>query len=197
MDDETPTTPEEPAAATGQQSAVAPPSFPLSPDQMPPKVSRTWKTWQLVVIALVALLIGVGIGSATKSTKKAAASPPVSVSATEVSTTTLDTTPLTEAPTTTVPAPTVKDFALKLRVVDNSCFDTAGANVTVEPSITYTGPDLSGHAWELTYELHGGSSVAVHTIDGTGSQYSTERQTVTTPTCHDVVTATPTDVVVR
>jgi hypothetical protein len=56
--------------------------------------------------------------------------------------------------------PTEDDFLVRLKTTQRQCFGSAGCNVTVEPSITYTGlddldPDKS---YDITYQISGDES---------------------------------------
>jgi hypothetical protein len=162
-----------------------------------PQRHRTWQTWQLAVASVAALVIGFGAGAAansgSKSHSSSASGSHTTIAESTVQETTVDTTAITTAETTTTeaPAPTPADFNVTLNVVDSTCFDTAGANVTVQPQVHYAGAaDLTDATWHLTYQVQGGGNSDIHTIDGNGSQYDAERETISTPTCHDTLTAT-------
>jgi hypothetical protein len=164
------------------------------------------KQWaQVSAAALLGLVIGVVIGIAvaggSNDGSKSATQPVGRASEqTQPEATAPETVASTEAPATTKPqrAPTVKDFAINLVVVEDQCFDTAGALVTFEPEVKYSGPNLTGQTWSLTYQLNGGKSPNIYTIEGSGNDFTVnDRQRVQTRTCQDVLTATPIRVTVR
>lgn len=151
-----------------------------------PKQGRRWlawqmKAWQVLLVALLSLLIGVGIGGAgstgeeTPADVKAAASPE-SVA---------DTTTTTDARTTTteghyVPAPA--DFTLTVVTTKQSCFGSAGCNVSYEIDLNYHGPKPLGanDEWSLIYEVRGGEDTKIGTITTQGDRYSKETGYVST-----------------
>lgn len=98
-----------------------------------------------------------------------------------------------DVPTTAALAPRASDFIVTLNVVDDTCFDTAGASITVQPALTYNGPAIKGD-WTLTYSVIGGTSSDIHSIDITGAGFRAEQQQVDTPTCSGTPTAAPVSV---
>lgn len=105
-----------------------------------------------------------------------------------------ETTTTTRPPTTTttLPPPLPEHFAVSLVVTESRCFNSAGANVTVEPELSYTGPGLpDGGEWQIIYEIHGGEVVETFSFDVTSDgDYSYRPHLVQTPTCSDTLTAT-------
>lgn len=68
--------------------------------------------------------------------------------------------------------PTTSDFKVSLKTLSQECFGSAGCNVTVRPSVTYTGQPLqAGMQAEVTYEIRGGddgSQTNTFTMDSDG-----------------------------
>jgi hypothetical protein len=152
-----------------------------------PKPPRTWRTWQLVTAAVVALLLGIGIGGASGGSDDTESDSEVRAVATTTDDTKADsrrTTTTKKATTTTegpyYPAP--GDFALSIVVLEQSCFGSAGCNITYEIDLAYKGPRPldSGDAWTVIYEIRGGENVKVGNISVQGDRYSKESDTIST-----------------
>ncbi len=190
--------------------AAPPPPGPTQPIPAPQvKQRRMWRTWQLVVSSVVALFIGVaagGAGSASDEEKQDSTETSSSDSTEDATATTEDETTTTEEATTTRPEPTTttkppreptpQDFTIELLVIESQCFDSAGANVTIEPSVKYDGPAIPGE-WVLSYEIQGGENVERFSIEGDGGDISFDQQLISTASCDDVLTAVPVQLIVR
>jgi hypothetical protein len=154
---------------------VAPPTPPMAP--------RTWKTWHLVTAAVVALVLGIGLGAASASSDDQGDSPKSTNAAAgaDSSTTT------TEQETTTslgryTPAPA--DFTLTVVTTEQSCFGSAGCNVTYQIDVAYHGPRPlePSDEWLLIYEVRGGEDLKVGNITVRGDGYSRDEDMISTGT---------------
>jgi len=149
---------------------------------------RRWKTWHVIVAALVAFTIGVGVGGAsadddTTVGKTAATVTNNSLTARETTTT---------AEGRYVPAPA--DFVLTVVTTEQSCFGSAGCNVTYQIDVAYNGPRPldEDDTWVLIYEVRGGEDMKVGNITVKGEQYSRDTDMVSTgtgPRLEAIVTA--------
>jgi hypothetical protein len=143
----------------------------------PVKSKRTWKTWQLLTAALLAFLIGTGVGAAGSSEDE-----PENAASVETTSTTEEVD--RESTTTTEgsynPAPA--DFVLTVVTTEQSCFGSAGCNVTYQIDVTYKGPrPLDGSdTWVLIYEVRGGEDLKVGNITVKGDQFSREDDMIST-----------------
>jgi hypothetical protein len=159
---------------------------------------RRRKPWPLVAAAVVVLVAGIGIWSATRSDEQVVTTVFASDSTVPGSSPAPNTSPLTLGePGAPLPDVSVDDFTVNLRIVDDTCLDTGGAKVTVQPDLEYTGPDLTGRSWVLTYEVDGGGSAEPQTIASEGGRLTTAPLTLSTPTCHAVLAATVTGIIVH
>ncbi len=88
-----------------------------------------------------------------------------------------------EAADAPVVVPTVRDFSLAVRTKEEQCFGSAGCNVTLGLTPTYTGLSVGDAVWDVTYRLEGiedGASVGTFTLDGDELSWSDESQVQTT-----------------
>jgi hypothetical protein len=171
----------------------APPSEPETPNG-PGRFRRIVRDRrvQIVAVAVVVVLAGAGIAAAVmanSSTKTAARTP----AAQPVPIRTL-VRPLPQIETLRpLRNPKPSDFAVSLKVVAATCAGSGGGSLTVEPVAVYTGPDISGVAWALSYELQGGRAGSVtRTINGKGTSYAAAPQLVQVSRCSQKLIATPT-----
>jgi hypothetical protein len=86
--------------------------------------------------------------------------------------------------------PVVSDFMLDLILLEDECYGSAGALLTVEPDLTWLGNDSkldAGEDWTLIYEIHGGEygtetyNLTVHGDDGS---YSYDEHIISTASCY-------------
>lgn len=151
------------------------------------------------------LLIGIVIGAAVfngsagtadtaSSTSSTVPAETTTTTTTSTSTTTTSTTSTSTTSTTTTTAPTptltADDFHVELVITENQCFNTAGANITFEPELTYVG---SG-------PYPGGEYLLVYRVEQTGEtfnlevhddgRYSYDEEFVQTDDCPDELSAT-------
>lgn len=99
---------------------------------------------------------------------------PATAERSTTSTTRRPATTTTEAPYLPVPA----DFTLAPVITRKQCFGSAGCNVSYTIDVTYNAlkPLDPGATYAITYEVHGGESVAIDTIelDGDGTYMDRE-----------------------
>jgi hypothetical protein len=133
-----------------------PPSWDPPPGayvQPPPAgKSRAWVTW---LIALATFGAGLIVGSASgdsgdePGSQTAAPSRPATTAATRPET--------TQPPLATIAEPTGKDFRLGIKILEKSCFGSAGCNITYRIEVAYDGPTLDpDRTYEVIYEVRGG-----------------------------------------
>lgn len=145
----------------------------------PPPPPRKQRRWPWIVGIIVALFVGVGIGSAggddTKTTD--AGTPlPAGASTSPASPSEAATTeePVVEDPVPEYDTPGKKDFALSVKTLSKDCFGSAGCNVTFRVKLAYGGllgldPDKT---YDVTYEIRGGEDPKIGTIEATGDSYT-------------------------
>lgn len=162
-----------------EQPEVQPETWaaPTTPPSPAPK--RKWyRRRPFIAGVIVFVLIGIAVANnSSASTKRVTpAAPPITVVAT------------TEAPASDV---SISDFSIELVVLENQCFDTAGALVTVKPMLNTLTGHYDGQA-TLVYEVHGGEAVETYNIEVDGDNYTTSKLHIQTPTCNVNLTAEPT-----
>jgi hypothetical protein len=97
-----------------------------------------------------------------------------------------------EAPQATYHDPDVDDFVLDVVVLEQSCFGSAGCNVTyrIEVGYGFVGQLNPNTTYEVTYEIHGGEDRKIGTLTVTGDMYSTaERERIGTDSSESVLSA--------
>ena len=100
--------------------------------------------------------------------------------------------PATRVPTRIPPTatservePSLTDFDLELIIIEDQCFNTAGALVTVRPDLYYDGPDLPPSArYLLVYKVIGGENVETFNLEIEGDSYSFDDETISTSSCN-------------
>ncbi|GAA2321413.1 hypothetical protein GCM10010149_88060 [Nonomuraea roseoviolacea subsp. roseoviolacea] len=141
---------------------------------------------------------GVAIGSGG-STPEAARSPlPVSTQASSPeSSSTTAAEPDTSAPEPVANAPKPSDFKIVVKIIESSCYGTAGANVTYQIKPSYNGPDLPDDgSWRISYRVTGGDNADIgsFTMTGDGNANIREQEYIQTPTCSPKLKAKVTQV---
>lgn len=181
---------------------------PFYPSQQRPTVDKPPKKPHHVLVAIVAgivgILVGSGVTAAVMSGDPSAKGPAsVSSSATTAPTTVPTTTepPLveetTEPPAPTYGVPVKTDFKLTVKVLTKQCFGSAGCNVTFRILVSYTGPDLDpSAAYEVLYQVKGGEDGPIdNKLTVTGGESSVdEEEMVSIKTSKTKITAVATDV---
>ncbi|SEF16061.1 hypothetical protein [Jiangella alba] len=77
-----------------------------------------------------------------------------------------------------------EDYLLTIKVLEQSCFGSAGCNVTYRIEVTslYLEEVDPNATYELTYEVQGGEDTRINTLQITGATYSVdEQEMVSTP----------------
>ena len=176
-------------------------NVPLDPTWPPPPPSskKGWTTrTKLLVLgaATIAALTGVGLlvdngsdaaDNDSSETAVDAASGAVEGGARET------TKPTTEASEKL----TLDDVAINLIVLENQCYDSAGALITFEPELGVGEDGDAGGRYTLTYDVTGGGAHQTYSIEIDGTRYSNDQHMVSTDTCVSFLTATPTRLIER
>ncbi len=125
---------------------------------------RTWRTWQLLVAAVVALLMGIGIGAAGQEdddqTVRAAGDQATTVNPPLVTTapTTPTSPPTTLAPTTTVATTTTAPPQPR----DIATFTGSSTKTTENFAVR--------NPWRLRWRITGGAGVGIEIYDASGTR---------------------------
>lgn len=93
--------------------------------------------------------------------------------------------------------PVPADFALAVKVLEKSCFGSAGCNITYRIDVTYTAavPLDPTVTYEVIYEVKGGDDPKVGTLTVKGDQVRREeRDLIQTPSSKSELTAVVTSV---
>lgn len=105
--------------------------------------------------------------------------------------------PAAPAPKPSYHAPAASDFQLEIKILEKSCFGSAGCNITYRVDMVYrgAGPLNPNVTYEVTYEIRGAEDPKISTMTVTGDQYRREeRDLVQTPSKNSVLTAVVTAV---
>jgi hypothetical protein len=175
------------------------PAAPLPPPVgvAPEREKRGWRTWQALLLALIALLIGIGIGAASSSSSDDSKSGDQAAAAADSSTSS-STTSTTRATTTTVAyVPVPADFTIDVIETERSCFGSAGCNVTYTIKPNYVGAQLpsASDTFTVVYEVRGGTDSKTGNFTVTGSQVSYDKDDLIQTATGSKLTAVPTQVV--
>jgi hypothetical protein len=141
----------------------------------------------IACLMLVAACAGDDADTTTTVSADTTTSAPTTTTAAPTTTTTSTTTTTTQPPTTTRAEPpiTIGNFEVELVVIENVCYNTAGANITVRPQLVVNRMPPAGYEAILVYEIHGGEAVQTFNIEITGSENSTSEQRISTESCDD------------
>lgn len=88
------------------------------------------------------------------------------------------------------------DFKIGIKVLKQSCFGSAGCNVTYRIDPQYVGPGTLNGSYEVTYQVTGGEDgpqINTFTIEGTTATYD-QQEVASTKTTKPVLVATVTSV---
>lgn len=88
--------------------------------------------------------------------------------------------------------PEVADFELRVKILEKSCFGSAGCLISYRVELEYNGDGTFDPAvtYEITYEVKGGTDQQINTIDLTGTSYGTEKsRSIRTKSSKDELTA--------
>lgn len=152
----------------------------------PPTPKRPWyrKPWGIGLLVILGLAVIGGIVGGDEEDKGE-----------QPTTTTVETTTTTTQPTTTTTQPTTTttqvelttdDFLIELFVIEDECFGSAGALVTVEPDLTYVGANpYPGGEHLLVFEIsgvEGGTETYNLTVHDDGN-YTYNQEMLSTTSC--------------
>lgn len=149
------------------------------------------RTWIIAVIAFVlGGAVGQSLGGESNAPTSTTTTTTLRVETDDEGPTTTSSTTTTTAPTTTTTAPdplTTDDVSLSLFIIEDECFNTAGALVTVEPDVSVSGP--VDQEYLVVYEIsgvEGGTETFNLTLHADGT-YSFRQETLSTESCnHDL-----------
>ncbi|MEV5703156.1 hypothetical protein AB0L55_37455 [Streptomyces anthocyanicus] len=141
------------------------PAAPAAPAAVPASAEKKRPGNKVIIAAtaaIIAAIVGTGIVviqivNNDGDDKPAAAATETSTPAEDPATTVAD----EPDPEPTFTTPTADDFTIELRTTSRQCFGSAGCNLTVEPTLSYTGltDDLDPDAvYQITYEIKGDES---------------------------------------
>lgn len=144
------------------------PAAPAAPAVVPEPAAPVKKRLSNKVVigaaaAIIAAIVGTGVvvvQAVNSGDDKPAATASESSTPSEDPATTVADEPDPD-PEPTFTTPTADDFTISLRTTSRQCFGSAGCNITVEPTLTYTGltDDLDPDAvYQITYEITGDES---------------------------------------
>jgi len=107
--------------------------------------------------------------------------------------------PAAAAPKASFYQPQPADFVLTAKVLEKSCFGSAGCNVQYRIEVTYNGAPLDpSKTYEVTYEVNGGEDPEINTLEVTGTKYSADdRESIGTKSSKTELTVTVTSVSMR
>lgn len=93
--------------------------------------------------------------------------------------------------------PTTADFALNVVTLEQSCFGSAGCNVTYRIEVSYVGAQIPGEdeSYRVVYELRGGEDQKIGSFELQGDQYSIPSDDFISTPPNPVLTAVVTSVV--
>lgn len=178
---------------------LPPPSQSIKP--VAPKKSRT------LLVGIIAGVLGLGVGGAVGAvsggtTTTAGPAATTTVTATATATKTITETAgsePTDQPTDTGSyTPHKSDWKIGIKIIKNTCFDTAGASITYRIKPEFVGsvePPQEGTV-EVSYRVTGGEGgPSDNTFTVTGGQMSYDKEEdVSTPSCSTKLKAKVTDV---
>lgn len=152
---------------------------------------RGWvkRHWVTIAVGIVAFGLGAAAGSGSNPDASSAASARDEPAVTLATTTTRATT------TTAGPyAPTPTDFAITPIVLSQSCFGSAGCNLSYRIEVKYQGAQIPSATvtYRVVYEVRGGDSpkIGSFTVRGTQLTYPSEERISTPPNPALTVVAT-------
>lgn len=95
--------------------------------------------------------------------------------------------------------PEAEDFELTVNTLEQSCFGSAGCNVTFRVTLGYGGGPLDpDQVYELTYEVQGGEDPMIRTMEIQGDSYThNEQDRISTPSSDAELVAVVTKIAAR
>lgn len=192
--------PEQPPA---YQPPVMPgPSFQQPPPPwapQPPKKKNRALPWILGIVGgIVGLCMILGVIGAIAggdSTKTNGSGKPLTTATTAAEDAATEAAPAATTPKSSQ-KPKAADFKLTAKVTKKDCFGSAGCNVEFRVACTYSGPPLDDSTtWLVTYEINGvDDAPEVGSLELTGDTFSSEEESVGTPSSKSKITLKVTDV---
>jgi hypothetical protein len=135
-------------------------------------------------VGVLALIVGIAIGSSTGKSKKDAGSGGGGTAirtVTEVAQATTDSPTIAETP---AEMPKPADFKIKVKIKKKECFGSAGCNLTYQIAPDYVGDvDISSGSYEVTYRVLGGEDgpqINTFTLDSGTASFDQE-ESISTP----------------
>jgi hypothetical protein len=132
-----------------------------------------------VVLALVVgIVIGFAAGSPSGTDPKLPQASSGNVGGSTSAVTEPTQAPVEEPPPAPSYTPSGRDFKLSLKILEKTCFGSAGCNLSVRVQVSYVGQTLDpSQTWEVTYEIRGGEDgPKINTFTVTGDQASVDQQ---------------------
>jgi hypothetical protein len=171
------------------------------PPPQPPLPSAPRNTARGLLVALFvvgAFVVGVAVGIAVDGADPDSATAAPSEAADETTPPAPMSTPKPEPePEPAYYEPTPEDYLLTIKVLEQSCFGSAGCNVRFRIEVTslYIDEVDPTATYELTYEIQGGEDTRINTLEITGDRYSVdEQEMVSTPSEDTELVAVVTEV---
>lgn len=90
----------------------------------------------------------------------------------------------------------IDDFSIDIVVIEDKCYDSAGALMTIEPDVSIRGGSYDGQA-TLVYEVHGGGINDTFNVEIDGDRYSYDQELLDVDRCNVTLTATPVRLIER
>lgn len=178
-----------------------PPWPPASGWQPPPPPPRkSWPRRHKILTGLltvVGLAVVGGITDGIAGGNAPARAPAVTSTPRDASPSVMPESPIpTTEPSEAAATPVKADFEVAIKVKSKQCFGSAGCNITWEPRLTYTGPDIpDSDSYDITFVVRGGDDGdQIETINTTGRHYTPEEYMTSTRSSAVQLTATVTEV---
>ncbi len=166
--------------------------LPVSPKPQTP-------SWVLpLVVGLVVVATAIGGVAAWSLTRDATPTPLGQT--TEAPTTAAEVAAPLPPPPVTRPPLAAKDIVLTVKILEKTCFGSAGCNVAYVIQVEYTGGFLEqDKIWDVTYQVDGGDDPQINTftLTGTLTGYTTSiqrQERISTPSSSAKLTASVTTV---
>ena len=184
-------------------SLASPLASPLAtPVEVKPSAGKKFRPWMgYVGSGLVGALLGAAVGSGgdtPKTPDAAKPTPTVTVTTQASQGSSPSDTPGPAAAVNTQPK--TKEFKVGIKILEKTCFGSAGCNVTYRIAPEYVGetPLPDGGTIEVTYEVKGldDSSINTFTIEG-GTASFDEKEIGSTPTTNGKLSAVVTNATYR
>lgn len=146
---------------------------------------------RLAILAALAVVLAACSGTATEES--------TTTTVADTATTTQATTTTTRPrPTTTAYEPQLFHFEIELIVIEDKCFNTAGATVTVLPELIATDRRAMTGDWLIVYEVSGvESGTGTYNIEVSDGMYNQREVRLSTESCDYDLSADVTRILAR